>query len=455
MEALLAEFNPWWSAGGPVPLDAPNLPRQALARARTLLFEASAPGARALIVLGPRQVGKTHLANQVIEYALTSGLPPRNVVYADMEDAELRGPGIREVIRRTKPAMDTRRPALFVFDEVQYAEDWAQQLKFEVGRRSGWILATGSASSQLIAGMKERLPGRHVVLPLHGLNFREFVDLRQLARFPFPDQPAPVPDGATELEEYLIRGGMPKYAATTDLHGAREEIRAYCRYAISADIVARSGLRNDRKLNELFVALIRNPGALLNYTDLARGLGQRISPISVENWVDALEAASLIHRLPPSMDKRPAPAEGRGKRDKVYPADPAFSISRLVRDDAGPILETAVFRHLLELKERLQYALEVEVLLLNWRTGDREADFVLRAGERSLLVEVKSGRSIHNREAAAVARRAAGWRFDRVILVCRESRRRLAEGVEIVPAAEFLLQCSAQDSSTIFRADAT
>ena len=211
----LQRLNPWWT-GKPSPrwredrhcIDREVFPTLLQA---TLHREDPLP----VFVRGPRQVGKTTLVHQLLRHALEEeGWPASNLIYADMEDAALQGPGVRGVVEAVAAGLEKDAPVLFVLDEVHYAEDWAQQLKVLADEGEARFLITGSASAALLEGMREKLPGRLLEVPLLAFSFDEFCRCREVwRRGPFLDakQQTSAEDVRLEMEEYLAKGGFPRW----------------------------------------------------------------------------------------------------------------------------------------------------------------------------------------------------------------------------------------------------
>jgi len=115
-----------------------------------------------VVLVGPRQVGKTSLLERTFD--------DREVVSLDV--------GANAEMAETRPAdFLARHPPPVIFGEIQYAPSFFRHLKTEVDRRrgeNGLFLLTGSQSFPLMQSVTESLAGRAAVVPFLGLSGSEF-----------------------------------------------------------------------------------------------------------------------------------------------------------------------------------------------------------------------------------------------------------------------------------------
>ncbi len=227
----------------------------------------------ATALLGPRQVGKTTLAHEVVRTT--------DAFYLDLQAradrAKLENP--RYFLRRYEHR-------LVILDEIHRAPELFPELRGLIdegrraGRRAGRFLILGSASVELLKQAGESLAGRI-----------EFVSLDP---FDVLDVAA---DDAT-MTSLWVRGGFPdSYLAKTDrnsLAWRRNFVRTYLERDLSEFVETRLPAET---LGRLWTMLAHSQGTPLNIATLARSLA--ISAPAVSRYVDTLVGLFLVRRLPP------------------------------------------------------------------------------------------------------------------------------------------------------------
>ena len=127
-------LNPWWDSAA---MDADTLalrPRAYLDPVRRLLLE---PGLRrAVVLLGPRRVGKTILIRHLIADLLAQAVPAQRIAYVEMDHPLLHGQSLDALIRQVEETAPGGEGARYLFfDEIQSHKDWEKHLKPLVDHR--------------------------------------------------------------------------------------------------------------------------------------------------------------------------------------------------------------------------------------------------------------------------------------------------------------------------------
>ncbi|APX17974.1 ATPase (plasmid) [Phaeobacter inhibens] len=223
-----------------------------------------------VVLLGPRQVGKTTLAQDIAE--------SRDAVYLDMERT-----ADRQVLEEPDLYLDEQVGRLVVIDEVQLMPNLFGALRGQIdlrrrrGHRTGQFLLLGSASNTLLHQSAESLAGR--------------VSYHELTPFMLPEV------GSDAMSALWLRGGFPdSFLARHDrasLTWREDFIRTY----LERDIPS-FGLRIPAEtLRRFWTMLSHEQGGLLNAAKLAGNLG--VSGQSVARYLDLLVDLMLVRRLPP------------------------------------------------------------------------------------------------------------------------------------------------------------
>jgi predicted AAA+ superfamily ATPase len=242
-------------------------------------------------MLGPRQVGKTTLARQLV--AGWEG----TAWYFDLEDPDDQA--------RLADAAFALRPltGLVVLDEIQMRPDLFPLLRVLADREHTptRFLLLGSAAPELLRHTSETLAGRVVFHELEGLALDE------------------IAASATEdnwLDTRWLRGGFPRAYLAADSAASRVWREAFIRTYLERDL-PQLGIRLPAvTLRRFWSMLAHYHGQTWNGSELARALG--VSDKTVSRYLDILEGTFMAFRLPPwhaNLGKREV------KAPKVYVAD--------------------------------------------------------------------------------------------------------------------------------------
>lgn len=438
LSVLAEEKNPWWRH--PEHRVARAYPYRRDAQRQIVTRLLAGEDRRALVLMGPRQVGKTTILLQAVDDLLDAGWPPANLVYFDFSDDRLANPpSPREVARLEPPGFSAQHPRVLLLDEVGSSERWDRWLKQAVDQGAGRIVATDSAATLVRQAGRESGVGRWDELWLEGLLLGEFLSLASGGK---------EPDEALRLDpshvaRYLELGGFPEQAALPG--GGRglrtEETLRRLREGVVERTILRDlsrEVRDPRPARSLFVYLMQESGGIWNARARASDLG--VDPRSVGQWLQLLEDTLLVVALPRYAQK---PAARLRSDPKLFAADHglirAFSAAA-VADPAveGRVYEAVVFRHLRELAR----SRGGDLTYFRDRQG-LEADFVLTApGERgasSTVVEVTASRTIKGEKVQRLREVAGRLAARRTLLVYGATVHDDVGDLATIPLVRFLL----------------
>ena len=308
-----------------------------------------------VILTGPRQIGKTYLARQL----LAEFKHPQYLNNDALTDGR--------IIRTQSWPLDTD---FLVFDEIHKVKDWKLYLKgvFDTRPAGQAILVTGSARLEMFRQSGESLAGRYFPYRFFPLSVREIRD--QMAPF-----------DALNLLNRL--GGFPE----PFLSGAEDEAarwrNQYYTDLVREDILDFGRLQEIRAIRLLLEMLRARIGSPLSYTSLAGDL--QISPNTVRKYVEILESLYIIFLIRPFHRNI---ARSLLKEPKVYFFDSGF-----VSGDEGVRLENTCAVSLLKHIAYLHDVKGENLSLAYLRTKEgKEVDFaVCKDGHVVLIIEVKYG----------------------------------------------------------------
>jgi len=332
------------------------------------------------VVAGPRQVGKTTLVQQV----LAELGRPSVLVSADE-------PALRDAAwlaaqweRARLVAKDAgKRGAVLALDEVQKVPGWSEAVKrlWDEDSRARLplrVVLLGSAPLLVQRGLSESLAGRFEILHLPHWSFAEM-----RAAFGY------------SLEQYLYFGGYPGAAPLADdpPRWRRYLLDALIETTIARDVLLLTRVDKPALLRRLFELGCRYSGQVLSYTKMLGQLHDAGNTTTLAHYLELLAGAGMLAGLPKFAG---ASVRSRGSSPKLQVFNTALltaqsgltpAEARADREFWGRLTESAVGAHL------ANAAACGACELFYWREGNREVDFVVRAGRRLVAIEVKSGRA--------------------------------------------------------------
>jgi predicted AAA+ superfamily ATPase len=224
----------------------------------------------AVMLLGPRQVGKTTLAQEIAS-RLTS-------VYLDMErEAD------RQVLAEPDLYLDEQIGKLVIIDEVQLIPGLFGALRGQIdarrrqGFRNGQFLLLGSASNTLLHQSAESLAGRVRYIELCPLTLTEV--------------------GAERATALWLRGGFPDSFGAADDGASLRWREDFLRTYLERDIPALGPRIPAATLRRFWTMLAHAQSGIFNAAALAEGLG--VSGQTVGRYLDLLVDLMLVRRLSP------------------------------------------------------------------------------------------------------------------------------------------------------------
>ncbi len=223
----------------------------------------------AVVLIGPRQVGKTTLARQVAR--------ERHAIYLDLER-----PSDLAKVTDIESYCEETANHLLILDEIHRAPGLFAPLRSiiderrQAGKRTGLFLLLGSASIDLLKQSSETLAGRVAHCELHPLNARE------------------VP--ADELRRLWCRGGLPEsYLAASDQESLEWRLN-FIRTYLERDIPQFGPRIPAETLRRFWTMLAHNQGQTHNAAALARGL--EVNGVTIARYLDLMVDLLLVRRLP-------------------------------------------------------------------------------------------------------------------------------------------------------------
>lgn len=233
------------------------------------------PG-KVVALYGPRQVGKTTLARDLMEM-----LPFRSR-YISADELSYREALASQNRRRLGELLGDAE--LLIIDEAQRVPEIGLNLKILVENfPHARFLATGSASFDLANEISEPLTGRQFTFHLYPVSYGELV----ASLGPF--------EARAELERWLIFGGYPAIVAETSLELRQRLLGELVGAYLYRDLLELDGVRRSEKIVHLLRLLAFQIGQEVSLAELATLLA--LNRQTVERYLDLLEKVFVIFRV--------------------------------------------------------------------------------------------------------------------------------------------------------------
>ncbi len=361
--------NPWWDLGE---ISGPATVKDALIAAKvqehtsakrayfaslfSLIFGMQAN--RAVVLMGPRRVGKTYLLKQVIARLMAQGVPPQCIAYASLETPLYTGMPLEALLTQFQEILQNpaQERLYVIFDEIQYLPQWEVHLKVLVDRfPQHRFVASGSAAAALRMKSQESGAGRFTDFMLPPMSFSEFLQFKNLNEvlMPWVDateyRPTDIAALNAEFVAYLNYGGYPEAVLLPEI---QHDIGRFIRSDIVDKVLLRDlpslyGISNIQELNRLFTVLAFNTGQEISLESIGKESG--VVKNTLLRYLDYLEAAFLIKRMY-RVDEN-ARRMQRNRTFKVFLTNPAMRAALfgpLTEEDPafGHVVETAVFANM-------------------------------------------------------------------------------------------------------------
>ena len=261
----------------------------------------------AVLITGPRQVGKsTLLFNK----------------FKNIPNVTLDNPLQLLSLRQDPVEFFKLHGFPLILDEVQRAPECFSVLKYMIDsdRRAGMYILTGSQKYALMKGVSESLAGRIGIIDMLGLSDREiYEDPFDRPFLPTSDyllarRPKTAPS-IQNLWKRIHRGSMPELYSNKNMDW-EQYYAAYVNTYIERDVKQLGSVGDTLAFTQFMTALASRTGELLNAASLARDVG--VDGKTVKHWLSILQASNIIYLLQPfslNINKRIV------KTPKVYFTD--------------------------------------------------------------------------------------------------------------------------------------
>ena len=348
------------------------------------------------VIIGPRQVGKTTLLEQIREYlADKQKINPDSLFYFNLDltrDLDLFSSQdkVIDFIESRKRNQET----LYLFiDEVQRIENAGIFLKGIYDLKLGVkFILTGSSSLEIKSKIQEALTGRKKIFKLMPLSIAEYAAYKNPPILKIIQKQETISDydfGELEklVDDFAVFGGYPRVAIEKNADKKVELIEELYNSYLEKDIINFLKIKNPISFNKLVSLLAAQGSGLLNVNQLAKNIAIDVKTLNY--YLGVLENTFIIKLVKPFFTN---PKKELVKMPKVYFWDNGimnFALARFnnlaERVDKGEVFENLAASELLKIVKpphSLHY----------WRSLQKaEVDFVVRKGNGEIIpLEIKA-----------------------------------------------------------------
>ncbi|MFH0733953.1 MAG: ATP-binding protein [bacterium] len=351
--------NPWWISGF-INNEFNELKRRKYFEMFKSLVE-DIDIKRAVVLMGPRRVGKTVMMHHTIQYLLDQKIDRQKICFLSIDNPIYNNIGLEQLFSIARKAVAQNDPKgwYVFFDEIQYLKEWERHVKTMVDSYPHTkFIVSGSAAAALKMSSIESGAGRMTDFMLPPLTFYEYIYLMGCEHLVYPVKINWIGNtqnfystiNHTEFNKHFINyinyGGYPEVIFS-------ESIRKNPTTFIKSDIIDKVllrdlpslyGIQDIQELNNFFTTLAYNSGNEVSLDALSNESG--IQKNLIKKYLEYFEAAFLIKKIHRIDDN--AKKFKRENYYKIYLTNPSLRAALfypITSNDemTGNMVETAIF----------------------------------------------------------------------------------------------------------------
>jgi hypothetical protein len=329
------------------------------------------------VILGPRQVGKTTLVNQLVQKYASESL----VVSADAVGAS-NSLWLEQQweTSRIKLKQSGAKEFLLVVDEIQKINNWSETVKMlwdtdTKNNVSLKVVVLGSSRLLIQQGLTESLAGRFETTFMSHWSYSEMHEA-----FDWNEN------------QFVWFGGYPGAATLiSDEQRWKNYVKdSLIETSISKDILMLTRVDKPALMKRLFELSCHYSGQILSFNKMLGQLKDAGNTTTLSHYLSLLSTAGLVAGIEKYSNnvirKKSSSPKFQVYNTALMSAQSNYSFTEAMGNPAiwGRLVESAVGAHL------LNHAVSGDFALSYWREGDEEVDFVME--QKQLIgIEVKSG----------------------------------------------------------------
>ncbi len=340
---------------------------------------------RALVLMGPRRVGKTVMLFHSIQQLIDDNTNPQKIFFIGIDNPIYIHLSLEDILILCKQSLNLNNldGCYVFFDEIQYLKDWERHLKVLVDSYPETkFIVSGSAAAALKWHSTESGAGRFTDFMLPPLTFQEYIHLKNMNHLMYDGNIVYGKKQRTyclthdiktlnkEFVHYLNFGGYPEVVLSEKI---QTDMGRYVKNDIVDKVLLRDlpslyGIKDVQELNRFFTYIAYNTGNEFSYETMSKESG--IQKDTLKKYLEYLEAAFLIKVLN-KVDVN-AKRLKRVTSFKVYLTNASlrtalFSPVSETDSEMGNLVETAVLSQWMH-REKL------DLTYARWKDGRQEGE---------------------------------------------------------------------------------
>lgn len=323
---------------------------------------------KSVLLLGPRQTGKTTLINRIpAEKRITLANPFDRLRYE--KDPSTLTAEI-EQIGAQKKSVRHHLP-LVIIDEIQKIPILMDAVQDLIDRKIAQFILTGSSARKLRRGSNVNLlPGRVIPLRLDPLTQKE------------------LPSSYHSLNNLLLSGSLPEITLQKNNHECENLLEAYVTTYLEEEIRAEAIVREIGHFARYLELAASESGKIINFSKLSQEIG--ITHITIANYYQILEDCLIAERIEPLITSKTRRKLTKSQKYLFYD----LGVRRIAakeglqpsRDQMGHLFEQYIGLELIRLIRLSQY----RYTLKYWRdSAGPEVDWIIETNNNYIPIEVK------------------------------------------------------------------
>lgn len=327
------------------------------------------------VITGIRRCGKSSLLFMLKETIIKRGIEQDQIIYLNFESFE--NSDIMEaklLYNHVKNKITNQKKYYLLLDEIQEVKEWEKAVNSFLVDFNIDIYITGSNSHLLSSELATLIAGRYVEFQIQTLSFQEYLQFHKA----YNTNDQTIQDA---FNQYLRMGGFPViHTGTYTFETAYKIVYDIYSSAVLRDTIQRHQIRDIELLERVIKYVFDNIGNSFsgkNIADYFKSQQRKIDLNTVYNYLNALESAFIIHRIPRYDIKG---KEILKTQEKYFVGDTSLIYAVMGYKDRliGGILENIV---MLELKRR-DYKVYIG------KIGTKEIDFIVEKGNSKVYIQV-------------------------------------------------------------------